>query len=55
MYHLIIFFAACVVLKVNFLTMTSTLMYYGAPLIFTETILAGMAGRFSANMVAAMP
>ena len=48
-------FTACVVLKVNFLTMTSTLMYYGAPLTFTETILAGMAGRFSANMVAGMP
>ena len=54
MYHLLIFFTACVVLKVNFLTMTSTLKY-GAPLIFTETILAEMAGRFSANMVAAMP
>ena len=49
------FFTACFVLKVNFLTMTSTLMYYGAPLTFTETILAGMAGRFSAIMVAAMP
>ena len=49
---IIIIFTACVLLKVNFLTMTSTLMYYGAPLTFTETILAGMAGRFSANMVA---
>ena len=52
MYHLLNFFTACVAFKVNFLTMTSTLMYYGAPLTFTEKILAGIAGRFSANMVA---
>ena len=39
----------CFVLKINFLTMTSTLMYHGAPLTFTEKILTGM---FSANMVA---
>ena len=38
------FFTACVAFKVNFLTMTSTLMYYGAPLTFTEKSLQEWQG-----------